>query len=314
MLYDACKSFLTPSVKDIANKTGWSLSKVKRLLSFFIGKKLVMKCGSGKKVFFDCAFAPIPLPLIRFNPKRFSAERKDQYNRIWKDVIKEVFGVEVKEAIVHLPDEVIALKPSNLPKLIHRLSYCNRHPITDVNNFLKQNPEADFDEFWLKHLLEFKPRLRGSKIAKRLSIYSGIEFLSTLEGRYCREKAKQKHLLKKRLDLEDQLKELIHQKQVLMVEGLDDSITLYELDKEIERVKKEIEKVEEELKELDELKERIERLRETYKFIPACPICGGELTPIGKTPIGKTEAPLDCPLIYFDPVSKKWVLKVKRRR
>ncbi len=308
-LYEACRDFLTPSVKDIANRTGWSPAKVKRLLSFFIGKKLVIKCGSGKKVFFDCAFAPIPSPLIRFNPKRFSAEKKDQYNRIWKEVIKEVFGVDVKEAIVHLPDEVIALKPSNLPKLVHRLSYCNRHPITDVNNFLKQNPDADFDEFWLKHLLEFKPRLRGNMITKRLSVYTGIEFLSTLEGRYSREKAKKEDLIRKRFELEGELKELIHQKQALKVEGLDDSIALMELDKEIERVKREIEKVEEELIELDELKERIEELREKYRFNPTCPICGGELTPIGKT-----EGLLDCPLIYFDPVVKKWVIKVKKRR
>ena len=144
-LYDACKSFLNPSVKDIANKTGWSSSKVKRLLSFFIGKKLVLKCGSGKKVFFDCAFAPIPSPLIRFNPKRFSAEKKDQYNRIWKEVIKEVFGVEVKVALVHLPDKVIALKPSNLPNLFHRLSYCNRHPITEILNF------SILGRFWRIH-------------------------------------------------------------------------------------------------------------------------------------------------------------------
>lgn len=308
-LYDACKSFLTPSVNDIANKTGWSPAKVKRLLSFFIGKGLVLKCGSGKKVFFDCLFAPIPSPLIRFNPKRFSADKKDQYNHIWKEVIKEVFRVEVKEAIVHLPDEVIVLKPSNLPDLIHRLGYCNRHPITDVNNFLKQNPKADFDEFWLRHLLNFKPRLRGNKIAKRLSIYTGIEFLSTLKGRYSREKAKLDDLVKKRFELEEELKELIHQKHVLKVEGLDDSITFYELDKEIERVKSEIEKLEEELKELDELRERIKKLKEKYHVNLTCPICGGELTPIGKI-----ESLLDCPLIYFDPVTKKWVLKVKRRR
>ena len=307
-LYDACKSFLTPSVKDIANKTGWSSSKVKRLLSFFIGKKLALKCGSGKRVFFDCAFAPIPSPLIRFNPKRFSAEKKDQYNRIWKEVIKEVFGVEVKEALVHLPDKVIALKPSNLPELIHRLSYCNRHPVTDINNFLKQNLEADFDLTWLKHLLEFKPRLRGNKIAKRLCVYTGIEFLSTLEGRYSRKKAKEEALIKKRLDLSVKLTDLIRQRSVLVVDDLDSSIHLSELDKEIKAVKEELEKVEEELKELDKLKERIEKLREKYKFIPTCPICGGNLTPVGIK-----KGLLDCPLIYFDPCVKKWMIKVVRR-
>ena len=316
-IYEALTSKPTPTIEDIVEFTGWSVCKVRRWLNFFIGKGLIIPAKlKGRKRFYSPKYAPIPCPLIRFNPKRFTTEKLDEYRRLWKEVIEEVFNVKLDDLpelpVIHLPDDLIPLNMENYERIVHRLAYCSRHPVIDVNSYLKTHPKADFDLKWLKHLLEFRPKMVGSRIAKKLSRYTGIEFLSTLQGRYGREKRRQFELIEELTELEDRERELLNQKRYANFTDLEEFLRFDELMAEIDRELKEIAdrraKVEKELEKLFELEEKVKELREKYKHYPKCPICGETMHPISDKP------PEDAPIVWFDPVTKKWVLKVKRRR
>lgn len=312
-LYRALTSTLTPTIEDIIDYTGWSESKVRRWLNFFIGKGLIIPAKlKGRKRFYAPKYAPIPSPLIRFNPKKFTTEKLEEYQKIWKEVIEEVFNVKLDRLpVIHLPDDLIPLNMENYERIVHRLAYCSRHPVTDINNYLRDHPNADFDLKWLKHLLEFRPKMVGSRIAKKLSRYTGIEFLSTLQGRYNRERKRKFELLEELTELEDRERELLNQKRYANFTDLEEFIRFDELMAKIDRELKEIAdrraKVEKELEKLFELEEKVKELREKYKHYPKCPICGETMHPISDKPSE------DAPIVWFDPVTKKWIIKVKRR-
>jgi len=312
-IYEALTSKLTPTIEDIIDYTGWSKSKVKRWLNFFIGMGLIVPAKlKPRKRFYAPIYAPIPSPLIRFNPKRFTTEKLDEYRRLWKEVIEEVFNVKLDDLpelpVIHLPDDLIPLNMENYERIVHRLAYCSRHPVSDINGFLYKNPKADFDLKWLKYLLEYKPKLIGSRIAKKLSSRIGIEFLSTLQGRYGREKRRQFELIEELAKLEDRERELLNQKRYANFTNLDEFELMAKIDRELNEIADKKAKIEKELERLRELKEKVKELREKYKDYPKCPICGETMHPISDKP------PEDAPIVWFDPVTKKWVLKIKRLR
>lgn len=312
-IYEALTSKLTPTIEDIIDYTGWSKSKVKRWLNFFIGMGLIIPAKlKPRKRFYAPVYAPIPSPLIRFNPKRFTTEKLDEYRRLWKEVIEEVFNVKLDDLpelpVVHLPDDLIPLNMENYKRIVHRLAYCSRHPVSDINGFLYKNPKADFDLKWLKYLLEYKPKLIGSRIAKKLSSRIGIEFLSTLQGRYGREKRRQFELIEELAKLEDRERELLNQKRYANFTNLDEFELMAKIDRELNEIADKKAKIEKELERLRELKEKVKELREKYKDYPKCPICGETMHPISDKPSE------DAPIVWFDPVTKKWVLKIKRLR
>lgn len=313
-LREALRSKLTPTVEDIAEFTGWSVAKVKRVISFFKGKGLIEYSKKGR--FFTSMFFELPAPLVRFNPLKFTAQksrkgvkRLEAYQKFWKEAIEEVFNVKLDVLpVVHLPDEVIKICPENRAKLIHRLAYCSRKPITDVNNFLEAHPNADFDLEWLEHLLTYDNRLKGSKIAKKLSKYTGVEFLATIKNRYYR-------LRKKQIDLIEELRELEARERELIsllglnetFDNLDEFVMTEKLKRsyleELEKIRAEKEKLESELSELRELAERIDELEEKYKPVVECPLCGSVMHAVHEKPS------VDTPLLYFDSCAKKWVLR-----
>jgi len=314
-IYEALTSKLTPTIEDIINFTGWSKSKVKRWLNFFIGMGLIVPAKlKGRKRFYSPKYAPIPSPLIRFNPKKFTTEKLEEYQKIWKEVIEEVFNVKLDRLpVIHLPDDLIPLNMENYERIVHRLAYCSRHPVVDINNYLKEHPKADFDLKWLEHLLEFRPKMVGSRIAKKLSRYTGIEFFSTLEGRYNRERKRKFELIEELTELEDRERELLNQKRYAnftdLVEFLRFDELMAEIDRELKEIAERKAKVEKELEKLFELEEKVKELREKYKHYPKCPICGETLHPL---PIGVKPSE-NTPVVWFDPVTKKFVLKLKLR-
>jgi len=306
-LYEAINKHLTPTTKDIAEYTGWSVPTVKRKISFFRGMGLINYSKRGR--FFTATESPLPTPLIRFNPLRFTAEdvkrdekRLEAYQRFWKEAIEEVFGIKVKSevVVVHLPDKVISLE--NFHELVHRLSYCSRKPIVDLNNYFNAHPNADIDLDWLNHLLSLRTKLIPNKIAKRLSSYVGVEFLATLQNRLSRLRKKYEREL---IEL-DVLEYELMQKE----KELSSSYTLKHLGRierlrmEIEQLKARKEELEDRLKSYFELEERVKRLSESLEFKPICPLCGSEMERIYDIEISP-----DVPVLYWDSVARKWVLE-----
>jgi len=308
-LYEAINKYLTPTTKDIAEYTGWSIPTVKRKISFFRGMNLIHYSRRGR--FFTATEPPLPTPLIRFNPLRFVAEevkrdekRLEAYQRFWKEAIEEVFKVKVKSevVVVHLPDKVISLE--NFHELVHRLSYCSRKPIVDLNNYFSAHPNADIGLDWLNHLLNLRTKLKPNKIARRLSIYVGIEFLATLQNRLSRLRRK----------YESELREL----ECVVYERADKEIELKNARdfnllhlEAVERLKNEIEQLkarEDELRQIlrpyFELEEKVKQLSESLEFKPICPLCGSEMRRIHDIEISPNALHL-----YWDSVARKWVLE-----
>jgi len=309
----ALNQILTPTPQDIAEITGWSLSKVWRVIRFFKGKELIGLAKGRIGTFVHSSWWDIPSPLVRFNPEKFKfiddnkdAEKLLIYRSLWKEAIEEVFGVELCcLPVVHFPKKLIPLDIDHWEKLVNRFAYCSRHPVVDINNFLYGNPDGQFDDFWLKHLLEFKPRRGGSKVAKKLSKYVDIDFLSTLKGRYYRLRAKFSDLLLELDELEARERELVNKKSYGNLESFE---FLQEIEKELKKIAERREEIGEEIGELITLGAKVRELKERYKHYPKCPICGNPMHPIELQP------PSDTPLVYFDTVVKKWAVKFNRLR
>ena len=311
-LYEAINKHLTPTTKDIAEYTGWSVPTVKRKISFFRGMDLIHYSKRGR--FFTATEPPLPTPLIRFNPLRFVAEevkrdekRLEAYQRFWKEAIEEVFKVKVKSevVVVHLPDKVISLE--NFHELVHRLSYCSRKPIVDLNNYFSAHPNADIGLDWLNHLLNLRTKLKPNKIARRLSIYVGIEFLATLQNRLSRLRRKYESELR---ELECVVYERAD-KEIELKNARDFNLLHLEV---VERLKNEIEQLkarEDELRQIlkpyFELEERVKQLSESLEFKPICPLCGSEMERIYDIEISS-----DTPLLYWDSVARRWVLQYSK--
>jgi hypothetical protein len=309
-LKKALGEFLTPTIDCIVEETGWSDKKVRKWLNQFIGMGLIIPAKlNGRKRFFNLKYYPILSPLVRFNPKKFTTKKLDEYQKLWKEVIEEVFNVKLdKLPVIHLPDDLIPLNMENYERIVHRLAYCSRHPVTDINNYLKLYPKADFDLNWLKYLLEFRPKLTGSRIAKKLSKYTNIEFLSTLEGRYNREKKRKFDLLQELAELEDKERELLNLKRYTVIDNLDSSLLVVHIDKELKVIAERKAEINKELEVLNILEDKVKVLQERYKHYPKCPVCGKTMYPVSLKPFE------DTPIVWFDPVTKKWVIKVKRKR
>ena len=299
-LRGALSSHLTPTKALISRYTGWSISKTKRLLGFFRSIGLVENASS-QETFFSTKYFDIASPLIRFNPLRFTTEKLDLFRALWEETIKEVFGVELKESpVVHLPDKLISLDLSNIREVIHRLAYCSRKPVTDLNNFLLLHP-VDIDLDWLAHLLSFNSRIKGSRITRKLSTFTGVEFLSTLEGRYYRLRTKQLTLIEKLHSLKVKEKDLRLSLSLTAKNSLQDFDALAYYEKELEKLQSEIAKIESELERLNDLAARIDQLKRIYHVDFVCPVCGSKLHPVNE--------PIDSlPVLFFDPHTKRWAL------
>jgi len=306
VLYEAINHYLTPTTKDIAEYTGWSISTVKRKISFFRGLGLIGYSERGR--FFTAIDSPLPTPLVRFNPLRFTAEevKRDEkrfkaYQRFWKEAIEEVFGIKLdRDPVVHLPDKVISLE--NYYALVHRLSYCSRKPIVDLNNYFNKHPNANIDLEWLRYLLNKKTKLKPNRISKRLSSYIGVEFLATLQNRLSRLRRKYESEL---IELEVVEYELgVKERELNSSRYLLKHLEYIEkLKKEIERLKSCKEELESILKSYFELENRVKQLSESLEFKPICPLCGSEMNRVCDIEVSP-----DCPILYWDSVARKWTL------
>lgn len=301
VLREVLSSYLTPTKSLISRSTGWSLSKTKRLLGFFRSIGLIENARGSQDSFFTTKYFDIASPLIRFNPLRFNTEKLDLFRSLWKATIEEIFGVKLKEQpVVHLPDKLISLDLSNVREVIHRLAYCSRKPVTDVNNFLLLNP-VDIDLDWLAHLLSFNSRIKGSRITRKFSTFTGVEFLATLEGRYYRLRAKLLDLIEKLNILKVKEKDLLLSISLTAKNSLQDFDSLAYYEKELEKLRYKITKIESELDELNDIVSRIEQLKRIYHVDFVCPICGGKLHIV-------QESVDSLPVLFFDPHSKRWAL------
>lgn len=322
----------------IAEELDWSLSKTKKKLGHYSNLGLLTYDKSSQQY---TAEFPLSSPLLRFNPKKLNGKevlereielddgkilkvkktRKEHYQDIWRTCIEKVFKaiggyylkdgelkpVRLKDPVIHLPDRIISLK--NIGQLIHRLKYCNRRPITDLNSFFYRHPEAVVDPEWFDHLLSFDQKRKGSRITKRLSNYAHVEFLSTLKGRLSRLKKKNEEELGKYQSTKDKIEYVEKEYESINPEDLNSWRLMATLEEDISDLNSELEGIlpGETLEDMKDLEEKIFVKKSLVQSKVLCPFCDGELSPINDKPDSDTS------LLYFDPIVKKHALMRYRR-
>lgn len=307
--------------KEIAEYLPYSVSTVRKKLGFYSGLGLLSYDRTTNQY---VAEFPLSLPLIRFNPLRFDCDevierkielgngevlkvkktRKEHYQDIWAECIKEVFGVSLSIApVVHLPDKIIRLKDRS--QLYHRLTYCSRKPVVDLNSFFYKHPKAEIDPDWLDHLLNFDCQRKGSRITKRLCNYVNVEFVSTLRNRLSRLKSEHRDLLDRSESLKEQVYELNEVVDSLSLDDLNSYEVLNNIEGDVSSLKSELKKIEshEAYQDMKKLESKIVEKESLVDSNPVCPVCGGGLSPVS---YGSSS---DTPLVYYDPIAKKWVLE-----
>jgi hypothetical protein len=297
---------LTPKLSDFVeylSAWGYSRTTVKRFLGRFCKMGLINYSPRGR--FYTCVEPSLPSPLIRFNPKKFRASKLGLYRQLWKEAIEETFNVKLCDLpVVHLPDEVIPCTYDNIPKLKHRLGYCGRHPLVDLQSYLKKLDEegkkGDIDPEWFKLLLFYRNKRFSSRIARKLSKYTYVDFLSTKESRLNRLKKQHEDELRER----ERLKKVIAELTELKDTSSDDvELSLIYAEK-LEDVKKRLNEINRKLEKYDRLRSEIVSERDRIRNLTkTCPVCGGVMKEVGQVSVVE-----GLPLIYFDSHAKQWAI------